>query len=82
MVDFHTYRQLHSDTWTFKQMYSSIDNQNVQRMEASVFEAVEPPPSPEISVFPDTIPAYNLRNKKWGKLIFLLMKAWKKSNTL
>ncbi|KAH7363720.1 P-loop containing nucleoside triphosphate hydrolase protein [Pyrenochaeta sp. MPI-SDFR-AT-0127] len=37
-------------------------------MEASIFEAVDPPPSPEISVFPDTIPAYNLRNKKWVDL--------------
>jgi hypothetical protein len=37
-------------------------------MEGTVFEGQNPPPGSEIYVFPYTIPAYNLRNKKWGKL--------------
>ena len=67
MVDFHTYRQLHSGTSSFKKAYSSIDNPSLRRMDISVMESDTPPPDPEIYVFPDTIPAFNLHSKKWGK---------------
>lgn len=68
MVDFYTYRQLHSDSIAFKREYCSIDDPEVKRMDPSVMEADEPPQSPEIYAFPDTIIGYNLRSKKWGML--------------
>ncbi|PSN71715.1 P-loop containing nucleoside triphosphate hydrolase protein [Corynespora cassiicola Philippines] len=37
-------------------------------MEESVFEGDDPPAAPEVYVFPDTIPAFSLRNKKWDDL--------------
>jgi SpoVK/Ycf46/Vps4 family AAA+-type ATPase len=68
MVDFHTYRQLHSDSFAFKREYTAIDNPNVRRMDPSVMEAEEAPPSPQIYAFPTTIVGYNLRSKKWVDL--------------
>lgn len=72
MVDFHTYTQLHSNTYAFKNEYKSIEDAQVTRMDNIAMEADEPPPSPEIYAFPDTIPAYNLRSKKWGMLNYLV----------
>jgi hypothetical protein len=66
MVDFHTYRQLHSNTMAFKREYRSIEDSQVTRMDPAVMDAHVPPPGPEIYAFPDTISAYNLRSKKWG----------------
>ncbi|KAJ8112586.1 hypothetical protein OPT61_g5071 [Boeremia exigua] len=68
MVDFRTYKQLHSDTFAFKREYQSIDDSELTRMDPAVLESDEPPSSPEIYVFPDKIPAYNLRSKKWVDL--------------
>ena len=66
MVDFQTYKQLYSDSKAFKKAYPFIDNTINERMEDSISDAEEPPTSPEIYVFPDSIPAYNIRSKKWG----------------
>ncbi|KAI1496448.1 P-loop containing nucleoside triphosphate hydrolase protein [Biscogniauxia marginata] len=68
MIDFHTYEQLHSDSWSFKKSYPSIDDPECERMDASMMSSDEPPPVPEIYVFPKTIVGYNLRNKKWVDL--------------
>jgi hypothetical protein len=68
MVDFHTYKQLHSSDASFKREYSSINNSQLSRIDSNIMEADEPPPDPEIYAFPSTIPAFNLHSKKWGKL--------------
>jgi hypothetical protein len=71
MVDFHTYRQLHSDTYAFKKLYDYTDGLATKKMDNDFMESDEPPPSPDIYVFPRTITGYNLRSKKWGKLLSL-----------
>jgi hypothetical protein len=67
MVDFHTYKQLHSDSAAFRREYESIDNPNVKRMDLSIMEAEGPPPYPDLYAFPRTLTGYNLRSKKWGR---------------
>lgn len=67
MIDFHTYAQLHSDSHTFKKTYSSIDDPKVKHMDPEAMASDDPPLKPDLYVFPNTIPAYNLRSKKWGK---------------
>jgi hypothetical protein len=67
MVDFHTYKQLHSSEASFKREYSSINDTQLARIDSSILEADTPPPDPEIYAFPATIPAFNLHSKKWGK---------------
>lgn len=69
MVDFQTYRQLHSTDYAFKREYKSIEDATVVRMDPSMMEANNPPPSPDIYAFPDKLVAYNLRSKNWGKYI-------------
>jgi len=66
MVDFSTYKQLHASSWKSKKQYSSAEDPNVKRMDPVVMETNEPPSSPEIYVFPETIIGYNLRSKNWG----------------
>ncbi|ETS84852.1 hypothetical protein PFICI_02877 [Pestalotiopsis fici W106-1] len=68
MVDFETYRQLHSSSSTFKMSYPSIDDDKCQRMNPETMASDEPPSAPDIYVFPNTIPGYNLRSKKWVDL--------------
>lgn len=67
MVDFHTYEQLHSDSNNFKKSYPTIDDPNVRRMDSDIMKSEDPPPAPDLYVFPNSIPAYNLRSKKWGE---------------
>ena len=38
-------------------------------MDQIVMEADNPPPSPELYVFPDSINGYNLRSKRWGRFM-------------
>lgn len=38
-----------------------------RRMSSDEMESETPPSGPSIYVFPDTVPGYNLRSKKWGK---------------
>jgi len=67
MVDFHTYQQLHYTSSNFKYTYPHIDDEKCERMSADVMASDEPPPVPEIYIFPNTIPGYDLRSKKWGE---------------
>lgn len=67
MIDFHTYEQLHSDSNSFKKSYPTIDDPKIKHMSPEVVAFDSPPPIPDLYVFPNTIPAYNLRSKKWGK---------------
>lgn len=59
MVDFSTYQQLHSHTRTIRESHDYLD--------PAVMASDEPPAAPSIYVFPNKIPGYNLRSKKWGK---------------
>lgn len=67
MTDFDTYAQIHSDEFAFKRTYPYIDDPDCDRMDSQVLEANDPPAAPDIYVFPNSIVAYNLRNKKWSK---------------
>ena len=67
MVDFDTYRQLHSDSKGFEREFWTIDDPKVEHMDANKMSCLEPPPGAELNVFPRTIYGYNLRSKKWGK---------------
>ncbi|KAF3006997.1 hypothetical protein E8E14_007964 [Neopestalotiopsis sp. 37M] len=68
MVDFETYRQIHSSSFTFKFSYPSICDDKLPRMDPRIMKSDEPPPAPDIYVFPKTIPGYNLQSKKWVDL--------------
>ncbi|KAH8586201.1 P-loop containing nucleoside triphosphate hydrolase protein [Bisporella sp. PMI_857] len=68
VVDFQTYQQLHYSSGNFKVAYPSIGDQDCQRMKPEVMASDEPPPAPEIYIFPNTIPGYDLRSKKWVDL--------------
>lgn len=73
MVDFQIYKEIHSDSLNFQLLYGDIyddeDNEDLERrkMSAEEMESETPPPQPNIYVFPDSVPGYNLRSKKWGK---------------
>lgn len=43
------------------------DDENRRRMSAEDMASETPPSRPYIYLFPDSVPAYNLRSKKWGK---------------
>ncbi|KAL3605320.1 hypothetical protein FPOAC2_00263 [Fusarium poae] len=68
MVDFNTYKQLHSDSYKFKMAYPSLTNPNRKEMDPALMECDEPPQVPELFVFPSTVVGYNLRHKKWQDL--------------
>lgn len=60
MVDFNTYRELHSDSAAFRKPYGLGI-----AMDSKIMERDEPPSQPELYLFPPTIIGYNLRRKKW-----------------
>ncbi|KAI1146887.1 P-loop containing nucleoside triphosphate hydrolase protein [Nemania diffusa] len=60
VVDFHTYKQLHHDSHKFKLLYPHMDPERL--------DLNDPPESPDIYVFPRTIPGYDLHSKKWVDL--------------
>lgn len=67
MVDFNTYKVLHSDSLAFSRPFHNADYMDQETMDKD-----EPPPEPELYLFPPTVPGYNLRRKKWRRsfLIF------------
>ncbi|KAI6758223.1 hypothetical protein HG530_010463 [Fusarium avenaceum] len=73
MIDFNTYKQLHSDSIKFKTTYLSPASTDRKEMEAKVMECDDPPQGPELFVFPSSIVGYNLRQKKWQDLQIDLM---------
>ncbi|KAM0230508.1 hypothetical protein ACHAPO_009273 [Fusarium lateritium] len=68
MIDFNTYKQLHSDSYKFKMAYVSLSNPNRKEMDSALMECDEAPEAPELFVFPSTVVGYNLRHKKWQDL--------------
>ncbi|RKL45098.1 hypothetical protein BFJ72_g3748 [Fusarium proliferatum] len=73
MIDFNTYKQLHSDSQKSKVAYSSLTRPDRKEMDAAVMECDDPPDGAELLVFPNTIVGYNLRQKKWQDLQIDLM---------
>lgn len=70
MVDFKTYRQLHRDDSHLKHTFSGMNDSMCDRMKPEQMALAEPPPAPDIYVFPNEIPGYDLKKKKWGKYRF------------
>ncbi|KAH7397602.1 AAA family ATPase [Cadophora sp. MPI-SDFR-AT-0126] len=68
VIDFETYRQLHSSSSNFKMLYPSIDAQDCEHMTPEMMASEHPPSAPDIYIFPNTIPGYDLRSKKWVDL--------------
>ncbi|KAI6086339.1 P-loop containing nucleoside triphosphate hydrolase protein [Hypoxylon rubiginosum] len=64
MVDYLTYTQLHPGSTSITRLLSS----NRNYMDENTMRNDSPPSAPEIYLFPDTIPGYNLRTKKWVDL--------------
>lgn len=46
------------------------DEENTHKISAEGLASDTPPSDPYIYLFPDTVPGYNLRSKKWGKCFF------------
>jgi hypothetical protein len=67
MVDFATYKQLHSDTAGFRKSYGKISEKTHKVFSKAMMQQDEPPPELNLQLFPPTIVAYNLRRKKWGR---------------
>ncbi|KAH0565265.1 hypothetical protein GP486_001346 [Trichoglossum hirsutum] len=63
MIDFSTYKKLHSDSPAFKR--PRLDR---EEMAPEVIKQDEPPSAPDLFLFPPTIIGYNLRRKKWVDL--------------
>lgn len=62
MVDFSTYKELHTDPVRWRR--DAVLEKLI--MPEKVMECEEPPPEPEIYPFPPTIIGYNLRHKRWS----------------
>ena len=67
MIDFNTYKQLHSDSSNFKTAYASLKSPDRRVMDASLMHSDEVPGGAQLFVFPNTVVGYNLRQKKWRK---------------
>jgi len=67
MVDFQTYRQMHSDLPSFKRTYPFIDDPTMDLIDKNIMDNDTPPSEPDIYLFPHSVTGYNLRSKKWGK---------------
>ncbi|KAJ9151974.1 AAA family ATPase [Pleurostoma richardsiae] len=65
MIDYVTYKQLHSDPQTLKKAFPHLNVRDRKEISPEMMELDEPPPFPEGLVFPPTIIGYNLRQKKW-----------------
>lgn len=66
MIDFNTYKELHSDSlsfvneaWVFKRYYKADPNEEAK--------------PPELYLFPSLVPGFNFRTKKWSKYINLFV---------
>ncbi|GKT55434.1 AAA family ATPase [Colletotrichum tofieldiae] len=68
MIDFNTYKQLHSDSYKFRSAYPFLDNPDRKEMKADIWELDDPPSGQELYIFPSTMVGYNLRQKKWQDL--------------
>ncbi|CAG7561233.1 unnamed protein product [Fusarium equiseti] len=68
MIDFDTYKQLHSDSAKFKTTYAALIDPKRREMDAALFESDEILERSRLFVFPSTIAGYNLRQKKWHDL--------------
>ncbi|GAP85125.2 putative AAA family ATPase [Rosellinia necatrix] len=82
MIDFETYRQLHSDSANFKRLYANRMGQEANEMDPEVMASDDPPAAPEIYVFPQRATGYNLRSKKWDDLVVDLIEdvVWNKKS--
>ena len=69
MIDFHEYQRMQNESPTFKPAHPNMDDLHYELMDSEMMQADEPPIGPHIYIFPDTVPGYNLRNKKWGELL-------------
>ena len=67
MIDFDTYKQLHSDSKNFAEAYPELRSRKRKEMDASIMDSEQMPEGSESFVFPSTIVGYNLRQKKWRK---------------
>ncbi|KAI1068510.1 hypothetical protein LB507_004369, partial [Fusarium sp. FIESC RH6] len=68
MIDFDTYKQLHSDSKNFREAYPELRSQKRKDMDASIMDSEQMPEGSESFVFPSTVVGYNLRQKKWQDL--------------
>lgn len=72
MVDFQTYTKLHPESkgQLPKTDFKFAETRALGRedLSADTMCRAEPPSEPGIYVFPSTVVAYNLRQKKWGKV--------------
>ena len=67
MIDFDTYKQLHSDSNEFKRAYPQLNKRDRKEMDPKLMQSDELPPAPHRLVLPSTMIGYNLRQKKWSK---------------
>ncbi len=67
MIDFATYKQLHSDSPKFKRAFPQLNKRDRREIDPEMMKADEAPPYPHRLVLPPTLIGYNLRLKKWGQ---------------
>lgn len=65
MIDYGTYKQLHSDSPGLRKAFPHLNARDRKEMDPGIMDRNEPPPVPERLVFPSSIIGYNLRQKKW-----------------
>lgn len=69
MVDYEIYKEIHGESKQYRLPYRQAGNdEDPEQIDSEEMKSDEPPTAPEIYVFPTTIPGFNMRSKKWGKL--------------
>lgn len=48
-------------------------DENAHKISAEAMASDTPPSDPYIYLFPDTVPGYNLRSKKWGRYFVIMI---------
>ncbi len=66
MIDFKTYKLLHSNSAGFMMQYGRGREEQFD-MDPSFMERGEPPLAPDLYLFPDSIIGFDLRRKKLGE---------------
>lgn len=69
MIDFASYKTLHLDKQSSKKSGARTDPNIIP---VQVLEKDGMPSTPELYLFPNTIPGFSLRRKRWSKYRLIL----------
>ncbi|KAI9147501.1 AAA family ATPase [Paramyrothecium foliicola] len=68
MIDFATYKQLHSDSVKFRKAYPYLNRKDREELDEGLMDSSTLPPEPHRYIFPTHVVGYNLHLQKWVDL--------------